>query len=138
MRSVIQSGFSRLNRTGREPAVEQHVDDRDHVKREEGAREHASDHRDSHGATAFCTRTKTNGDRHDARHRGKGRHENGPEPNLAGFHHGRHRVDALLSPLVGVFHQQDGILGHQPDEEHRPIWLNKLMFMDGITGMTPT
>jgi hypothetical protein len=91
------------------------IDRGDHVQRQPSGENHAAHHGDAHRHTARA-RAVPQRNRQDAEYRRQARHQNRTEPGrrsaLDGFHHGK---PGLLA-LVGKFHDQDAVLGHQSDE----------------------
>src|SRR5215218_2319759 len=100
-------------------ALKQRVANRHDEQRQERRGREASDDRygEARGDQAVAAAGEPEGERQQGKDGGEGRHQDGPEPRLAG------RKDSLVGGLVAVLRldgevdEQDGVRDHDPDKQ---------------------
>src|SRR6516164_3787769 len=86
---------------------------------EESDAEHAAEDGDAEGLAHFTTRPFGKNQGHHTEDEREAGHDDGPQPQLAGFQRGMESRHAGLAPRLGEFDDQDGVLAGQADQYHK-------------------
>ena len=91
---------------------------RNDEKCEDRREEHAAHHRDAQRSPGIAAGAASQRDRQDADHGRQRRHQDRAEPPPRRLGDGLDQRHAAPTELVGELHDQNGILGHEPDQHH--------------------